>query len=54
MRRMTELAQPRKLGVKIRQGTFQHLAVLGVLGGFELLNHSGAGEEKPLPLVLPC
>ena len=51
-RRTTDLAQPRKLCVEVSQSAFQHLVVLGVLGSFELLDHSGARQEKAIPLVL--
>jgi hypothetical protein len=43
--RTSGLAQPRKLGVEIHEGDFQHLAVLSVLGHFDLLGDSGAGQE---------
>lgn len=48
----TGLAQSRKLRVEIRQGRFQHLAELSILGGFELLNHSRTGQEQTLALTL--
>jgi len=39
----TDLAQPRNPGIEVGEGGFQHLAMVIVPGGFELLNHSGAG-----------
>ncbi|MFZ0283735.1 MAG: hypothetical protein WAL32_00770, partial [Terriglobales bacterium] len=48
----TGLALSRKLGIQVSQGACQHLAVVGVLGSFELLHHSGARQAKPLPLAL--
>jgi hypothetical protein len=40
------------LCVKVQQGGFKHLAVLGFLGGSKLLNYSGARQEQSLALTL--
>jgi hypothetical protein len=50
--RTTGLAQLRNLGVKVCEGAFQHLPVAGILGSFELLEDSSAGQEQALTLSL--
>ena len=46
------LAQLGYLSIQSREGVFQHLAVVRVLSGFELLKHAATGQNKPLAVAL--
>jgi hypothetical protein len=48
----TGLAQLRNPAVKVCEGAFQHVPVIGILDSFELLEHSSAGQEQALTLSL--
>jgi hypothetical protein len=43
-----DLDQSRNFGFEISQGILEHFAVIGVLGGLELLKHMLAGEHEAL------
>jgi hypothetical protein len=49
----TDLAQARDLGIENGESVFQHLAVVWVLGGLELLQYALAGQGQPQLLPLP-